>query len=449
MVAGIYQAANTYSAFYVRALDGSGDILWEKILDEGFGYRNLSGGGSFIPTKDGNFILAASKKNPNNSVSESEIQTVVLTKINENGDVLWKKMLHQNDIQSVRQISQANDGSFIIVGFQKLEDEKVHTYIAKLNERGDMEWDKQLRIGNKSVALSVETTVNNDYIVSGYQINDQTATDMFVSKLNSDGELIWTKSYGTDEHDTGCTVKALPNGDFLMAGAIREQGIKKLYLAQLNNQGEIQWDKIHALPHIANIQTSLQLTENGDFAGVAYFYNENEKTMPIVLFFDKNGFLIHQQIIEGQSQSNTYIKDMEPTADGGYVLTGFNYNEQNSWVLKTDNKGYACEELNCQRSNNDLQTDIADNFPIKTKHFVQIAPNPISSESSMTYQLPLNQQYGKVLIYNQSGRLVQQFSIHQKQGSKTIAAKDFESGMYVYQVIVKEEVLQTGRFSVR
>lgn len=450
LVVGIYQNSDAYSAFYVRALDKFGKILWEKNIDQGYQKRNLSGGGSFISTSDGHFVIAAAKSLAVSSFNETERQSIVVIKINEQGDIVWKKNLQQQYIHSTRQIVETRDGGFVVIGYQKLEDGKTHAYITKLDKRGEMEWDKQLRLGNKSVALSVEITAENDYLLSGYQMNDQTATDMFVCKVSSKGEQLWTKTYGTQEHDTGSTLKALPNGDFLMAGAVREQGIKKLYIAQLDFNGNLLWHKIHALPNIANIQTSLQLTDNGGFGGVGYFTNESGKTTPIVLFFDKNGDLTHQQIIEGQSQNNTYIKDIEPTIDGGYVLAGFNYSQQSSWILKTDGTGYACEELNCQREGDstDLLTNLSDPSHASIQSFLQIVPNPIVLQATISYQLPPNEQFAEVLIYNQSGQMVQKLAIHQNKGVKTIAAKDFGSGTYVYQVLVKNKTVETGRFNI-
>lgn len=450
LVTGIYQNSDAYSAFYVRALDKFGQIIWEKIIDEGYQKRTLSGGDSFIRTSDGHFLIAAAKCLEVDAFNEVRKQSIVVIKITETGDIVWKKNLQSNYIHSARQIIETNEGGFAIVGYQKLEDGKIHAYITKLDRRGEMEWEKQLRLGNKSVALSVEITEDNDYLLSGYQMNDQTATDMFVCKVSSNGEQLWTKTYGTQEHDTGSTVKVLPNGDFLMAGAIREQGIKKLYLAQLDFNGNVLWDKIHALPNIANIQTSLQLTQNGGFAGVGYFTNELNKTTPIALFFDENGDLTHQQTIEGQSESNTYIKDIEPTTDGGYVLAGFNYSQQNAWVLKTDALGYACEGLNCQREGDstELLTNLSDPVHSSMEAFLQIVPNPIALKATISYQLPQNEQFAEVLIYSQSGQMVRKFAVHQNKGIKTISAKDFGSGMYVYQVLVKNELTATGRFSV-
>ncbi|MGB1241266.1 MAG: T9SS type A sorting domain-containing protein [Chitinophagales bacterium] len=449
LVAGIYQDNNNYSAFYVRTLNSLGNVVWEKIVDEGEGHRMMSGGGSFIPTNDGNFIMAVTKCLEVNSLGEPSVQSIALIKINKNGELIWKKNLHNAEIHSAREIEPTMDGGFVVVGYQKLEDGKMHAYIAKLDSEGEVEWDNQLRMGNKSVALSVEVTNNNDYILSGYQINEQTATDMFVSKINVHGTLLWSKNYGTSEHDTGGTVKMLPNGDCLMAGAIREQGIKKLYLTQLDNRGNIVWDKIHHFPNIANIQTSLQLTSNGGFAGVAYHDNTFGKTAPIVLFFDEKGDLISKYNIDSQSDSNTYIKDMEATSDGGYVLSGYNYSQQNSWVLKTDATGYVCEELDCQMGGNELLTNVSDNSFNKTTHFLQITPNPIVSHAAMTYQLPANQTSAFVLVYNQSGQLAQRILLDKNQGTELISAKDFDSGMYVYQLLVNNEIAVSGRFSVR
>ena len=207
LLVGIYQGNNNYSAFYVRALDQIGNVLWEKVMDEGYEHRILSGGSSFIRTHDGHFLMAVAKCTAVNGLNQIEQQSILLIKFNERGELIWKKNLHNAHIQSARQLLQTPDSGFVVVGQQKLEDGETHAYIAKLTSRGDIVWENQVRMGHKSVALSVEITPHREYLLSGYQTNDQTATDMFVAKIDGEGSLVWTKNYGTPEHDTGCTIK--------------------------------------------------------------------------------------------------------------------------------------------------------------------------------------------------------------------------------------------------
>ena len=184
---------------------------------------------------------------------------------------------------------------------------------------------------------------------------------------------------------------------------------------------------------------------------MAYYKNERGKTAPIVLFFDKEGYLLHEQSIESQANSNTYIKDMESTDDGGYILAGYNYSKQSSWVLKTDNWGYACEELNCQSQQEEMviTTDIEENIPQKNVGFLQIAPNPIVSQAVISYELPSNQKFGQLLIFNGMGQMVREISLDAHQNTANLSAHDFENAMYFYQMVTDNEIAVSGRFSVQ
>ncbi len=449
LVAGIYKGTNDYSAFYIRALDAWGTVIWEETVDEGQEHRSLSGGGSFIQTQDGNFVLAATKCQALTATGAVAQQSMLLLKMTGEGDLIWKGTIQQTHIQSTRQILETKEGNLAIVGFQKKEDGLTHAYITQVSNRGEMLWERQLRMGNKSVALSVENDADGTFLLSGYQITDETGTDMFVAKISKEGEWLWTETYGTAEHDTGASIKALTNGNFLLSGAVREQGIKKLYLSEINNYGKKVWEKIHAIPNIANIQTCLQLTSNGGFTGVAYYQNDNNKTNPIALFFDVNGALVRQQVIEGQAESNTYIKDMEATQDGGYILAGFNYNQQTAWVLKTDALAATCGELNCQSGANEVFTDIGDELEEMANKF-QIAPNPIREQATISYELPSNVSSAELWIFNSTGQLAQKLPLntHTSKGTTYVSAADFDSGMYVYQLMIGEEVAKVGRFVV-
>jgi hypothetical protein len=55
-----------------------------------------------------------------------------------------------------------------------------------------------------------------------------------------------------------------------------------------------------------------------------------------------------QKAVTLDPTKSSYIKDMRPTPDGGYVLAGYQYSSpQTAWVLKIDSLGNTCSFVGC------------------------------------------------------------------------------------------------------
>lgn len=62
------------------------------------------------------------------------------------------------------------------------------------------------------------------------------------------------------------------------------------------------------------------------------------------------------------------------------------------------------------------------------------------------YIIPQDAQKANLLIYNMSGKQIEQFTLSQKgEGSVTLAGSQLEAGMYLYSLIVDGNVIDVKR----
>src|SRR5690606_22807417 len=106
-------------------------------------------------------------------------------------------------------------------------------WIVKLNPEGDYEWDKVIGSGGTDYLKSVQVVERNiilggesDGERSGHKSEDPRAknsSDIWVVKLNEKGDVEWDKTMGGDKSDMGGIIYATPDAGYIV-GAYSSSG---------------------------------------------------------------------------------------------------------------------------------------------------------------------------------------------------------------------------------
>ncbi|MGH1435399.1 MAG: M43 family zinc metalloprotease [Lewinella sp.] len=143
--------------------------------------------------------------------------------------------------------------------------------VSRFNLNGQEEWTRMLHVSNNSSArlYGFDIDVFNDelYIISSGDDNGSSFvnTEVFLYKMSTSGELIWTKKYDLQGYDNEWAHEmiVLPDG-LLIYGA--EQGVgSDLFLMKVNFEGDLVWSKrfLSPEPETLNFNTTQQITRAG------------------------------------------------------------------------------------------------------------------------------------------------------------------------------------------
>jgi hypothetical protein len=76
----------------------------------------------------------------------------------------------------------------------------------------------------------------------------------------------------------------------------------------------------------------------------------------------------------------------------------------------------------------------------------QNVPNPFNADTKISYYIPVLVKQADIYIYNLNGTQIKHISVFQKgQGSYTLTANDLEAGMYIYTLIVDDNVIDSKK----
>ena len=172
--------------YWVIKLDSIHNIEWQK----SFGGSNVDNGLSIQQTNDGGYIAAGfSNSNDGDVTGNHGGYDFWIIRLDSLGDLSWQKSLGGSADDYGLTIQQTFDGGFIAAGSSLSNNGDVtgnnggsDMWIVKLDDTGNITWDKTLGGSLEDNAYSIQQTLDSGYIVVG----NSNSTDGDVSGSNGD-----------------------------------------------------------------------------------------------------------------------------------------------------------------------------------------------------------------------------------------------------------------------
>jgi len=241
MVVG-YSYSNNYD---VTDSHGGGDMWAVKLNNTGaIEWQKSLGGSSYdmalaVQETSGGYVIAGSTTSNDGDVTGFHgggwlFGDYWIVKINTDGDILWQKALGGSGEEVAMAIEPTSDGGYIVAGSSNSNDGDVSGnhgdndyWIVKIDNLGEIEWQKSLGGSNEDTATDVKQTTDGGYIVSGMtKSNDGDVTgnhggenDYWIVKLDNLGEIEWQKSLGGGGYDFSYGIRQDADGGYVIAGS--------------------------------------------------------------------------------------------------------------------------------------------------------------------------------------------------------------------------------------
>jgi hypothetical protein len=285
----------------------SQDILWEKSI----GGKHADYLFDAVPTADYGFLLAgsslSSKTGKKTEANQGDLD-YWLWKMNEKGDMEWQKSFGGSGSDFLQRIELTNDGGYILVGTSnspkgehKKEDSRGQEdiWVLKLDAKGVEEWQKTIGGSSQEMVQDVHQTADGGYIIGGSS----------ASEISGDKE---TSSRGAMDY----------------------------WIIKLDRKGKIQWQQTYGGIYNDFLKSIVQTHDGGYIVGG--YSNSPESGDKIernygigdywVLKLDKSGNLEWQKTLGGDKDDQ--LATLIQTQDGDFILGG----NSNSGVSEAKSK---------------------------------------------------------------------------------------------------------------
>ena len=144
-----------------------------------------------------------------------------LRAINKTGDTLWTSEFQHKGSTYVQSIAVSPSGDILLAGSTENPNSQVSDiWLAKANSTGKLVWSKTYGGSDQDFASSVSAVKEDGYIITGvYKTSQETDFDIYVMRIDEDGNQLWFKQYALEGPDDSRTVSQTQDGGFLVGGA--------------------------------------------------------------------------------------------------------------------------------------------------------------------------------------------------------------------------------------
>jgi len=344
---GGYAIAGTTTSFgaglsdaYLVKLDANGNLQWTKTI----GGKEFEDGYSLIQTADGGYAIAGAT----NSFGAGGYDVYVV-KLDANGNLQWTKTIggKKEDV-GLMSLIQTSDGGYAIAGAtNSFGAGNGDVYVVKLDANGKLQWTKTIGGPGDEIGFSLIQTSDGGYAIAGstfsFGAGDE---DVYVVKLDANGNLQWTKTIGGPKREWGSSLTQTADGGYAIAGTTTSFGAggEDVYVIKLDASGNLQWTKtIGGKKEDAGI--SLIQTSDGGYAIAGYTKSFGAGGEDVyVVKLDADGKLQWTKTIGGENDDRGF--SIIQTSDDGYAIAGsttsFGARGRDVYVIKLDRNGDAC-----------------------------------------------------------------------------------------------------------
>jgi len=243
------------------------------------------------------------------------------------------------------------DGGFFATGFSGTYPDTIRALVFRTDVWGDTLWTKRIAFGSHTYASGIVASGDNYVVVAGSGFLYD--TNLFLSKLDQDGNIMWTHRY-KDKLYVGVNglIRTSDSG-FLMCGRVLINTPPSFYytafLIKTDFNGDTLWTRLiddgdHSTFECAS---AVKETQNGHYALCGY--SDNLILQPpqrvLVAETDPNGLLIFQKTYSNVMQGQyCYANDLAITSDLGFMVvasadTDFTGAHWKSWLLRMNANG--------------------------------------------------------------------------------------------------------------
>lgn len=264
----------------ISKLGAPGQVQWTRT----YGGSGVDWADHIQQTPDGGYIFAGATTSMDGDVtgfhgdSLNQAFDFWVVKLDSLGDVQWQRCLGGSADELAQQVVLSADGGYFIAGYTSsdLSGEvgankgMSDCWIVKLDSAGDLLWQKTLGGTGIDGAYAIDKTFDGGCIIGGQSFSSDgdvgghfgplSNGDVWLAKLDNQGNITWEQNYGGGGHDAAVAVRQTLDSGFIFAGNTNSQNgqvsglhldvnpvtgnfTEDYWVVKTNAQGAVQWQR--------------------------------------------------------------------------------------------------------------------------------------------------------------------------------------------------------------
>jgi len=306
-------------------------------------------------TTDGGFILAG--KTDSFGAGSQDLWVI---KLGADGSINWQKRYGGMWNDGAYEILETPSGYLVVGNSASFGDYGYDAWILSLDKNGEIVWQKRYGGSKADYAFAGCVARNHYYIAGATASSGAGAQDLWVMKLDLQGNIIWQKTFGGNDNDYALSILALSDG-CLVGGETRSFGAGNgdAWVIRLSERGDILWQHTFGGPghDVANA-----IDKHGNqfvIAGSTSSFGQGADDAWLFSLTD-SGNLLWEKTYGGHFKDKAI--SLRATDDGNLVFAGgtssLGKGGYDTLVIKSDSAGLVQGDLEVLTSSATMGTPI-------------------------------------------------------------------------------------------
>lgn len=218
------------------------------------------------------------------------------------------------------------DGGYCAAGTTDLSaNDSTDIVIYRTNPTGDLLYSYRIGDARYNELTGLCENADQSFTICGNTLgtfNDPNNTEIFVTRVDDFGNLLWSNSYGDIGPDAANGLLKRWDGSVIITGSTGSLTQSAL-IFKVDQLGQLVWSTTLNTNFSARFTKAVNTSDGGVLA-IGSTHNGSSNADHLVAKFDNNGVLLWSKTIFNNAQNTAELsEDIIPAGDGGFVICGY------------------------------------------------------------------------------------------------------------------------------
>jgi hypothetical protein len=270
------------------------------------------------PCTDGGFIFVGSSETTSIGAEDA-----LLIRTDAAGQMQWSRAYGGAQTENAFFAKQMPDGGFAVCGETFSNGQNGEAFLLRTDASGNLSWFKTFGDAGYDIAYSFAPTNNGGYIIAGLtERNSAFNYEAFLICADTNGDTLWTKTYGGASIDHAVSVIQTSDQGFIFSGKCMSfgAGISDVWLLKTDSIGTVQWTTVSGGAGWDEDMSVMETANGYVVCGGTNSSGAGDYDF-LLMQYDFNGNRIWAKTYGGNRVEASYT--VRQTADGGFAFAGY------------------------------------------------------------------------------------------------------------------------------
>jgi hypothetical protein len=286
----------------------------DTLFSRSYGGPFYDVGAEILETDDGGYLILGTTGSALNSTTD-----FYLLKIDEALDYSWSLPIGAGDVDQGTCMVRTGD-NYLLGGYSKYTETTYDFQLYKVNGDGQVLWSTSY--GDEGWDFGSKMTIDDDgniYFLGTTHQDTEGGTDLLLFKIDEDGNELWSERYGGEEDEEVGDIALLPTGNIVIhSTSMSFADEARAWTFVIDPDGDMVWEDIGG--DIKRIGKGLDIADGGIVTVGANVFVEGQEVSAYMQKFSYDGATLFER--QESSDWIQYYNDVE-LGNTYYAVSGF------------------------------------------------------------------------------------------------------------------------------